>query len=44
MKIDAGGTTVAAAVSNQAVDELGLNVDDEAYAAVKASDLMVGKD
>ena len=44
VKIDVGGTVVTASVTNQAVDELGLKVGDEAYAIVKASDVMVGKD
>ena len=44
VKIDVGGTIVTASITNQAVDELGLKVGDEAYAVVKASDVMVGKD
>lgn len=44
VKIDVGGTSVTAAITNEAVDELGLKVGDEAYAVVKASDVMVGKD
>ena len=44
VKIDGGGTIVTAAITNQSVDELGLKVGDEAYAIVKASDVMVGKD
>ena len=44
VKIDVGGTAVTAAITNEAVDELGLKVGDEAYAVVKASDVMVGKD
>ncbi|MFO1047045.1 MAG: molybdopterin-binding protein [Geminicoccaceae bacterium] len=44
VKIDVGGTLVTASITNQAVDELGLKVDDEAYAVIKASDVMVGKD
>ena len=44
VKIDVGGTVVTAAITNQSVDELGLKVGDEAYAIVKASDVMVGKD
>ena len=39
-----GGTVVTAAITNEAVDELQLKVGDEAYAVVKASDVMVGKD
>ena len=44
VKIDVGGTVVTASITNQAVDELGLKVGDEAYAVIKASDVMVGKD
>ena len=44
VKIDVSGTIVTASITNQAVDELGLKVGDEAYAVVKASDVMVGKD
>lgn len=44
VKIDVGGTVVTASITNQAVDELGLEVGDEAYAVIKASDVMVGKD
>ena len=44
VKIDVGGTIVTASITNQAVDELGLKVGDEAYAVIKASDVMVGKD
>lgn len=39
-----GGAIVTAAITNGAVDELGLKQGDEAYAVVKASDVMVGKD
>ncbi|HEX5452403.1 MAG TPA: TOBE domain-containing protein [Stellaceae bacterium] len=38
-----GGHTVTAAITNEAVDELGLAVGDEALAVIKASDVMVGK-
>ena len=44
VKIDVSGTIVTASITNQAVDELGLKVGDEAYAVIKASDVMVGKD
>lgn len=44
VKIDLGGTVVTSSITNQAVDELALAVGDEAYAVIKASDVMVGKD
>lgn len=44
IKIDVNGATVTASITNEAVDELGLKVGDEAYAVVKASDVMVAKD
>ena len=44
VRIDVGGTVVIAAITNEAVDELELKVGDAAYAVVKASDVMVGKD
>lgn len=39
-----GGVIVTSSITNEAVDELGLKVGDEAYAVVKASDVMVAKD
>ena len=44
VRIDVGGTVVTAAITNESVDELELKVGDAAYAVVKASDVMVGKD
>lgn len=44
VRIDVGGSIVTASVTNEAVDELGLAVGEPAYAVVKASDVMVGKD
>ena len=44
VKIDVQGTIVTAAITNAAVDELGLAVGQEAYALVKASDVMVAVD
>jgi molybdopterin-binding protein len=42
VRIDVSGTIVTASITNEAVDELGLKVGQEAYAIVKASDVMVG--
>jgi molybdopterin-binding protein len=44
VRIDVNGAVVTAAITNEAVDELQLKVGDDAYAVVKASDVMVGKD
>jgi molybdopterin-binding protein len=42
VRIDVGGTTVTASITNEAVEELGLKVGQEAFAIIKASDVMVG--
>jgi molybdopterin-binding protein len=39
-----GGVVVTSSITNEAVDELGLKTGDEAYAVIKASDVMVAKD
>jgi molybdopterin-binding protein len=39
-----GGKLVTASITNQAVDDLGLKTGQEAYAVVKASDVMVATD
>jgi molybdopterin-binding protein len=44
VRIDVAGSVVTAAITNEAVEELRLAVGDEAYAVIKASDVMVGKD
>jgi molybdopterin-binding protein len=38
-----GGVIVTSSITNEAVDELGLKVGDEAIAVIKASDVMVAK-
>jgi len=44
VRLDVNGTIVTASITNEAVDELGLRVGQEAYAIVKASDVMIGID
>lgn len=44
VRLDIGGTTVTASITNEAVDELGLSEGKQAYAVVKASDVMIGVD
>ncbi|MBS0564828.1 MAG: molybdopterin-binding protein [Proteobacteria bacterium] len=45
VRIDIGnGTVVTSSITNEAVDELGLAVGRQAYAVVKASDVMVAID
>lgn len=44
VQLDVGGTTVTSAITNQAVEDLGLQVGQDAYAVVKASDVMIGTD
>ena len=39
----AGGAVVTASITNEAVADLGLQKGDEAWAIIKASDVMVGK-
>ncbi len=42
VRIDVGGAIVTSAITNAAVEELGLKEGQEAYAVVKASDVMIG--
>jgi molybdopterin-binding protein len=44
VKIDVGGTVVTASITNAAVDELKLAAGKDAYAVIKASDVMIGTD
>jgi molybdopterin-binding protein len=44
VEIDVGGTLLTASITNEAVDALKLKVGQEAYAVVKASDVMIGVD
>jgi molybdopterin-binding protein len=44
VRIDIGnGVIVTSSITNEAIDELALVVGDEAFAIIKASDVMVGK-
>jgi molybdopterin-binding protein len=45
VRIDVGGgTVITSSITNEAVEALALKVGDAAYAVIKASDVMVGKD
>lgn len=39
-----GGEVITSSITNEAVEELRLTVGDDAYAVIKASDVMVGRD
>lgn len=43
VRIDLGGAVVTSSITRAAADELVLKVGDEAFAVIKASDVMVGK-
>jgi molybdopterin-binding protein len=44
VRIDIGnGVIVTSSITNEAVDDLGLKIGDEAVAIIKASDVMVAK-
>ena len=43
VRIDIGGVIVTSSITNEAVDDLALKVGEEAWAVIKASDVMVGK-
>ncbi len=42
VKLDLGGATITASITNEAVDDLKLEVVSEAAAVIKASDVMIG--
>lgn len=44
VRIDIGGAIVTSSITNTAVEELGLIVGQDAYAVVKASDVMIAVD
>jgi molybdopterin-binding protein len=41
VRIDANGTIITASITNEAVDDLSLAKGKQAYAVIKASDVMV---
>lgn len=44
VRIDIGnGVVIFSSITNEAIDDLGLQVGDEAIAVIKASDVMIGK-
>ena len=44
VRIDVGGgLTIMSSITNEAVDDLALKAGDEAWAVIKASDVMIGK-
>jgi molybdopterin-binding protein len=44
VRIDVGGQIVTASITNEAVDDLKLAAGQNAYAVIKASEVMVGVD
>jgi molybdopterin-binding protein len=42
--LSAGGATITASITNEAVAELKLKKGQQAYAVIKASDVMIGVD
>ena len=44
VRIDIGGTVITSSITNAAVDDLGLQAGQQAYAVIKASDVMVAID
>lgn len=44
VRLDVGGIIITASITNEAVDALKLQKGQEAYAAIKASDVMIAID
>ena len=44
VKIDVGGVVISSVITMSSIRELGLKVGGEAYAVIKASNVMVGVD
>jgi molybdopterin-binding protein len=44
VRIEIGtGIVITSSITNEAVDDLGLKIGDEAWAVIKASDVLIGK-
>jgi molybdopterin-binding protein len=44
LRLDVNGTMITASITNEAVDELRLANGEDAYAVIKASDVMIATD
>ena len=44
VRLQVGDTLATASITNEAVAELGLKAGDKAYAVIKATDVMIGRD
>jgi molybdopterin-binding protein len=44
VRIDIGGAVITSSITNEAVDDLKLQTGQQAYAVIKASDVMVAVD
>ena len=44
IRLDIGGTVITASITNEAIDDLKLAVGQQAYAVIKAPDVMIGVD
>ncbi len=44
VRLDVAGSIITASITNEAVDDLKLEVGKDAYAVVKASDVLIGVD
>ncbi len=43
VRLDVGGMVITSSITNEAVDDLALEVGDEACAVIKSSDVMIAK-
>lgn len=44
VRVDIGGSIVTSSITNEAVDELGIKVNDSVTVVIKASDVMIAVD